>query len=450
MTSSPAPEALVGSTPLTDVERAVTDEIDRRGDELIELARDLIGFDTTAREHEGSPARDEAALQKYLAARLRAAGAETEVWEPEPHETAGNPLTPDGLSFDGRPQMVARIPGLSGGRSLLLNGHIDVVTVEPRERWTSDPLKAEVRGGNLYGRGSCDMKGGIATMVFAAEVLASQGVRLAGDVVICTVTDEESTGGGAVAAVAHGVRADAGIITESTDFEVKIACRGSLMPTVSVPGRPGHASAVQRHWRDGGAVNAIEKAALISDTLNRLSADWSLRRSEYHPFLPPPKVIPTLVAGGEWMVSYPSSCRLDFHISFPPGPTESGSWGDTFRAEIEEWVARASMADPWLDENRPTVTWAPVVPAYRVSSDEPIVSILHGATAAVGRPARVWGMDGWYDGATFTLGGTPTIAFGGGDGINYAHQVDEHIPVADLIAASKALAVTAMRFCGVS
>lgn len=448
MMPSSGPGTLADTARLSDIELAVTDEIERRGSELIELACDLIGFDTTTREQEDSPARDEAALQKYLAARLRVVGAGTDVWEPAPDVLVGNPMTPDGLRFDGRPQMVARLPGTGGGKSLLLNGHIDVVTVEPRERWSSDPFQAEVRGGNLYGRGSSDMKGGIASMVFAAEVLASSGVQLSGDLLICTVTDEESTGGGALAAVAHGVRADAGIVTESTGFEVKIACRGSLMPTVTVPGRPGHASAVQRHWRDGGAVNAIEKAGLVSDALRRLSADWRLRTCDHHPFLPPPQVVPTLIAGGEWMVSYPSSCRLDFHISFPPGPAASDGWGEAIRAEVEDWVLRASVADPWLDEHRPTVAWAPAVPAYQVSPDEPIVAVLHGATADVGRPGRVWGMDGWYDGATFTLGGTPTIAFGPGTGINVAHQVDEHIPVDDLIAASKALAVAAIRFCG--
>ena len=438
----------VAASPIPgDSERQIMDEIARRRDELVALASELIAFDTTAREHNDDPARDEAALQEYLAARLRAAGAETEVWEPAPEDVAGSPMTPPGLRFEGRPQMAARFPGAGSGRSLLFNGHIDVVTVEPRGQWTSDPFRPEVRAGNLYGRGSCDMKGGIASMVFAAEVLASLGIRLAGDLTVCTVTDEESTGCGALAAVAHGVGADAGIVTESTDFEVKIACRGSLMPTITVPGRSGHAGCPQPHWREGGAVNAIDKASLVTDAMRRLETDWRQRGMDHHPYLSPGDIVPTMVAGGEWMVSYPAACRLDYHIAYLPAQAAADGWGGRVRNEVVEWVMRAPQADPWLMENPPTIEWAPEVPAAAVDPDEPIVSITLAASAAAGRPGRMWGMDGWFDGATFTLSGTPTIGFGPGNGSNLAHVVDEYTPVDDLVAAAQALAIAAVRFC---
>ncbi len=434
--------------PPTEIERRVMDEISQRRDELVALASDLIGFDTTAREHNDDPACDEAALQKYLAARLRAAGAEVDLWEPAPEDVAGSPMIPPGLRFDGRPQLVAHFPGAGGGRSLLFNGHIDVVTAEPRERWTSDPFRPEVRDGNLYGRGACDMKGGIAAMVFAAEVLASLDPRLAGDLLVCTVTDEESTGAGGLAAVAHGVRADGGIVTESTDFEVQIACRGSLIPTITVPGRPGHAGCPQPHWRDGGAVNAIDKAGAIADAMRRLETDWRQRSTYHHPYLSPGDIVPVQIVGGEWMVSIPASCRLVYHIAYLPGQADASGWGGRVRDEVAEWVLRASQADPWLAENPPTIEWAPEVPATAVAPDEPIVPIVAAATAAAGRPGRVWGTDGWHDGATFTLGGTPTVAFGPGNGFTIAHIVNEYIPVDDLVAATQALALAALRFCG--
>ena len=448
MTVNPAPLAVADNPSLTEGERRIVDEIASRRDELVALAGDLIGFDTTARERDDDPPRDEAALQKYLAARLRAAGAETDLWEPAPEDVAGSPMTRPGLRFDGRPQLAARFPGAGGGRSLLFNGHIDVVTVEPRDRWTSDPFRAEVRAGNLYGRGSCDMKGGIASMVFAAEVLASLGPRLAGDLIVCTVTDEESTGAGALAAVAHGVRADAGIVTESTDFEVKIACLGSLIPTITVPGRPGHAGCPQPHWREGGAVNAIDKASLVSDAMRRLETDWRQRTDEHHPYLSPGEIVPVQISGGEWIVSYPASCRLVYHIAYLPGQADAAGWGGRVRDEVADWVMRAAGADPWLAENPPTIEWAPEVPAAAVAPDEPIVPIMLAATAAAGRPGRAWGMDGWHDGATFTLDGTPSIAFGPGNGSKLAHMVDEYTPVEDLIAAAQALALAAIRFCG--
>ena len=434
--------------PLSEAERRIVDEIERRRDELITLACDLVNFDTTTRAYPDEPAREEAALQTYLSARLNAAGAETEVWEPAPEDVAGSRLTPPGLRFDGRPQMVARFPGAGSGPSLLFNGHIDVVAPEPREHWTSDPFRAEVRDGKLYGRGSCDMKGGIAAMVFAAEVLASLRLKLGGDLLICTVTDEESTGGGGVAAVAHGVRADAAIVTESTDFEVKIACLGSLIPTITVTGRAGHAGCPQPHWQAGGAVNAIEKAGVIMDAMRRLQLDWRQRTHQHHPLLSVGEIVPVQIDGGEWMVSYPASCRLVYHVAYQPGQADAEGWGGLVRMEISDWIMRACAADPWLVETPPAIEWAPEVPAVEVSPDEPIVPIMVAASAAAGRPSRVTGMNGWHDGATFTLGGTPAIVFGPGDGAMLAHMVDEYTPVDDLVAAAQALALAAWRYCG--
>ncbi len=432
---------------LTDSERMVVDEIQRRRDDLVALACELIAFDTTAREHDQDPARDEAALQNFLAARLRGSGAETDVWEPAPEDVALSPLTPPGLRFDGRPQMAARFVGEGGGRSLLLNGHIDVVTAEPRERWRSDPFRAEVREGKLYGRGACDMKGGIAAMAFAAEILAELGLRLAGDLIVCTVTDEESTGAGGVAAVAHGVRADAGIITESSNGKIQIACRGSLIPTIDVIGRPGHSGMAQPHWREGGAVNAIEKAALVSESLRRFEADWRHRESNHHPYLAPGDIVLTMITGGEWVVSYPSSCRLVYHVAYLPAHADANGWGTALENEIAEWIADAARADPWLAEHPPTIEWAPQVPAVEVSPDLPIVPILVAASAAVGRPGELGGSDSWNDAATFTQSGTPSISFFPSDG-KLAHVTDEYTHVDDLVVGAKSLALAAMRFCG--
>ena len=154
--------------PLSAAEQRVCDAIEARRDELIELTTTLIGFDTTARTA-GDPPRQEAALQEYLAARLQGIGADIDLWEPDAAALQGKPLVPPGLGFAGRPQLIATKSGRGGGRSLVLNGHIDVVSAEPRDAWASDPFTAELRDGKLFGRGACDMKGGIAAMVLAAE-----------------------------------------------------------------------------------------------------------------------------------------------------------------------------------------------------------------------------------------------------------------------------------------
>jgi acetylornithine deacetylase len=431
---------------LDQLERRITEEIERRADDLVALASDLIGFDTTARGVHDPP-RDEAALQEYLGERLRRAGAAADVWEPRPSDVEGSRLVPSGLRFDGRPQMAALFAGTGGGRSLLFNGHIDVVSGDPRDLWTSDPNKAEVRDGYLYGRGACDMKGGVASMTFAAEVLASLGVRLAGDLIVCTVTDEESTGAGGVAAVAHGVRADAGIVTEPTSFDAWVACRGSLIPTITVRGRTGHAGVGQPDWRDGGAVNAIDKAEVVLRALRGLHEEWRTRSDHQHPHLSPGDVIPVVIEGGHWIVSYPASCKVTYHVAYHPAHADAEGWGGDVERELVECVRRAADHDPWLVENPPTFEWAPGVPASEIDPQNAVVQIALDAGAAVGAPGKRSGMDSWHDGATFTLAGTPCICYGPSD-LNVAHTVDEYVPVIDLVRCAQALAVAAIRYCG--
>jgi acetylornithine deacetylase len=422
-------------------------EIEQRQDELVELLRTLIRFDTTTHQPGDAP-RDEVALQTFLADRLERAGAQVQVWEPDAASLAGHPMVPEGFSFEGRPQLVARFAGVGGGRTLLLNGHIDVVSIEPRERWAHDPFAALVADGRVHGRGSCDMKGGVACMSFAAETLAALGVPLSGDLIVNTVSEEESTGAGGLA-MARALQADGAIVPEPGDLDVWIACRGSLLPTITVEGRSGHAGVAPRHPDDGGPVNAIEKMAILLEAVRRLREEWALRPR--HPYLSPAEIVPTMVSGGEWVVSYPASCRLDCHIEYLPEWADERGFGSRVEREFEDWIARAAATDPWLREHPPAIEWLiGGVPPAEIAEDEPIVQIALGATRAIGRPCELGGLDNWHDGATLIVeAGIPSICLGPGD-IHLAHTAEESVPVADLVDCAKALAVSAMRFCGVA
>ncbi len=440
--------------PLTAAERRVCEAIETGRGELVGLAGALIGFDTTARQV-GDPSRDEAALQEYLAARLSAAGASVDVWEPDAAALAGMPLVPPGLSFEGRPQLIARKVGRGGGRSLVFNGHIDVVSAEPRSEWTSDPFVPSVRDGLLYGRGACDMKGGIAAMVFAVETLSALGVSLDGDLLVATNTDEESSGAGGTALVEHGLRADAGVVTEPTGFQTWIACRGSDYGVITVPGRPGHAEVRQPDWRLGGAVNAIEKTAAVLEAIASLRQAWASHPGMSHPYLSPPSLLPTLARAGEWAVTYPASCELTIAVMYLPAQADPSGWGSEVRREVEQWIATETSKDDWLREHPPVIKWwpNPVMP-FEISPDEPIVGVMQGASEDVGHPGRLGGLDSWYDGATLTqLAGIPSIGYGppgfDTDGVSVAHMIDEFVPVDGLVAAAQGLAVAAMRFCGI-
>ena len=440
---------------LTPDERRLCEEIEGRRDQLVALASDLIAFDTTARKV-GDPPRDETALQEHLAGRLRRVGAEVDLWEPDAASMRGRPLVPDGLDFAGRPQLIARLRGAGGGQALVFNGHIDVVSAEPRGRWSTDPFRAAVREGRLYGRGACDMKGGIAAMVLAAEALADLGISLAGDLVVATNTDEESSGAGGSALLERGLKADAGVVTEPTGFDVWVACRGSEYGVVRVPGRPGHAEVRQPDWRRGGAVNAIEKSAGVLEAIRSLRAEWAERDGLDHPHLSRPDLLPTMAAAGEWPVTYPAECDLTIAVMYLPGQADQRGWGSEVRSEVEAWITRETAVDDWLEANPPSFAWwSNAVMPFEIAVEEPIVQTTLEATRDVLRPGRLSGLDSWYDGATLTqLGGIPSIGYGppgfDSQGVSLAHVVDEYVPVDGLVGCAQGLAVTAMRFCGAS
>ncbi len=414
-----------------------------RADELVELTRRLVGFDTRPPTPE-EPCHQEADLQHYLADRLRAAGAAVEVAEPDVAAMAAHDMIPPGFSFAGRPQLVARFAGSGDGRTLLFNGHVDTVGVEPRDRWRFDPLAGTVADGAVHGRGACDMKGGVACMVFAAEVLASLGIGLHGDLIVNTVTEEESTGAGGLV-TARTITADGAIVPEPSGLDVWIACRGSLLHRITVTGRAGHAGIAPRHPGDGGAVNAIEKMAVVLDAIRRLREEWSLRAR--HPYLSPADCVPTIITGGEWLVSYPETCVLDCHIEYLPGEADAAGYGSRVDAEFRDWIARAANADPWLAAHPPVIeSVAGAVPPAEVPADDPLVVAALGASRAIHPPAALAGLDNWHDGATLTVeGGIPAVCLGPGS-IHEAHTLTEHVPISELVACSQALALAALRF----
>jgi acetylornithine deacetylase len=422
-----------------DVESRIADEISQGRDDLVDLAGNLIGWDTTARAP-ADPPRQEPHLQEYLAGRLRAAGARVDLWEPEPD--------PSGLSFEGRPQLAATFRGTGGGRSLLFNGHVDVVTPEPLDQWTSDPWRAEVRDGVLYGRGACDMKGGIAAMVFAAETLARLGIRLGGDLILNTNTDEETSGAGSRACVAHGIRADAGICTEPTGGQLWVACRGSRSVEITVAGRAGHAELVQPEWQDGGAVNAIDKAELVLAAVRELRDHLRGDPAQSHPYLAPGTIVTTLISGGEWIVSYPANCKITANLLYLPMQADADGFGNGVAGEVERWVNTAVRRDPWLAAHPPRFAWGPDLPPFEVTSDHPIVRTVQAAAASTGLGLQIGALDSWFDAASFNRAGAAMMIGYGPGQIGVAHTIDEHVAVDDLVRCAQTLAISAVRWCG--
>ena len=272
-----------------------------------------------------------------------------------------------------------------------------------------------MRDGRLYGRGACDMKGGIAAMVFAVEVLSSVGVSLDGDLLVATNTDEESSGAGGTALVAHGLRADAGVVTEPTGFQTWIACRGSEYGVITRArsararrGSPARLAPRRRGQRDreGGRGAGRDRFA---------AGSWGARPGLSHPLLSPPSLLPTLARAGEWPVTYPASCELTIAVMYLPVQADAVGVGER-GAPRGRGVDRAGDArsDDWLHEHPPAIEWWPnAVMPFEISEDEPIVGVMRGASEDVGGPRPLGGLDSWYDGATLTqLAGTRRSATG--------------------------------------
>jgi acetylornithine deacetylase len=430
---------------LSPSERRACEAVAARREALVALTRELVAFDTVTHTP-GSPPRQERALQEHLARLLESHGAEVTLQEPDASPLRPHPMVPEELTFEGRPQLVARFRGSGGGRTLLLNGHVDVVDVEPRSNWKmGDPFDAEISEGRLYGRGTCDMKGGVASMVVAACTLAALGIPLAGDLIVNTVTEEESTGAGGLFA-ARTLQADAAIVPEPSSLAVWVACRGSLLPRITVRGRAGHAGIAPLPPQQGGAVNAIEKMAIVLAAVERLREHWAQQPA--HPYLSAGDCVPTIITGGEWLVTYPAECALECHIEYLPYRADEHGYGALVEREFESWIAEAAARDPWLREHPPEVAWGVGgVPPAEVAADDPIVQTLVAAGRDLGQPHELGGLDNWHDGATLTVeAGIPAVCFGPGD-IHRAHTADEFVPIDDLVACAQRIALTAMRFC---
>jgi acetylornithine deacetylase len=274
---------------------------------------------------------------------------------------------------------------------------------------------------------------------------------------VATNTDEESSGAGGTALVARGLQADAAIVTEPTNFKAWVACRGSEYGVVRVPGRPGHAEIRQPDWRRGGAVNAIEKSAIVLEAISALRDEWAAREGFEHPFLSRPSLLPTMARAGEWPVTYPAQCELTIAVLYLPVQADERGWGSHVCEEVERWIARESASrDDWLAEHPPVIEWWPnrVMP-FEIAESEPIVETVLASTAELGLAGGLGGLDSWYDGATLTqLGGIPAIGFGppgfDAEGVSVAHMIDEYVPVDGLVACAQGVAVATMRFCGLA
>lgn len=344
------------------------------------------------------------------------------------------------LHYRGRPNVVGVLRGDGGGRSLILNGHIDTVTVEPRGEWTRDPFGAEIGGGFLFGRGASDMKGGLMAGLMALACLREAGVRLRGDVTVQSVVNEEHAGNGTLDLVRRGYTADAAIVLEPTENTVAVSHPGGLYFQVTVPGRPRSPGA---RWHGGAqdGVSAIEKLGPVIEALLELERRYHAAGAAggAAPFA----LVLGKVAGGHYETVTASQAVLRGGAYFMPGVGDVLAVMQAFR----DAIATANAADPFLREH-------PARLEFLHHDDATAAPAASAIAACAGERLRRRGGAGDARPGPFACdmrhlvnqGGIPTIVFGPGT-IAEAHRPDERIPLADYLAAIEHLIEIIVAWC---
>lgn len=326
----------------------------------------------------------------------------------------------------GRPNVVGVLRGTGGGRSLMLNGHLDTVGVEGM----AAPYTPSRRGSQILGRGSSDMKASIAAMLWTARAIAEAGIRLRGDLLIACVCDEEYASIGSDALVKE-FTADAAIVTEPTDLGLCLAHRGFVWVEVETIGRAAHGS------RPLEGIDAIAHMGRVLGAMEAYSHDLAGRA---HPALvTPPSVHASIIQGGREWSMYPDHCRLQIERR-----TVSGETPASVMAEFESLLAGLSAQDPQFRATaRPVFSRDP----FETSADAPIAQAVATAIEQVlGQPARQVGMTAWTDAAILQSAGIPTLLFGNTGG--GWHSLDEYVEAESVTQCADVLIATTLAWCG--
>ncbi|HEU4324621.1 MAG TPA: ArgE/DapE family deacylase [Roseiflexaceae bacterium] len=418
---------------LTETERRVLDQIDERA--LVETLGELLAVPSVG----GTPG--ELRVQRVAAQLLEREGLAVELAELDLAALLAHPRFPGSEVERTAALAVQGTLGAGDGRRLVFNGHLDVVPAGDESAWASPPWRAHVAGGRVYGRGACDMKGGVAALIHAAGAIRRAGVQLRGTLAVQTVIGEEDGGLGSFAAGLRWPGADGAVIAEPTELRPVLAQAGALTFRLRVVGRAAH-----------GALRAEGHSALDAYLpLHRALAELERERNSAveHPLmraLPLPYPISVgMVRAGEWSSTVPEQLVAEGRYGVRVGePVEQA------RAALERAVAATTAADPWLCANPPALEWwGGQFDSAVIAADHPLAQTLSGALADQNRDTAPAGVSYGSDMRLLQhIGGTPALLCGPGD-VRLAHQRDESIPIADLLAAARVYALTALRFLGV-
>lgn len=424
----------------------------------LELLKNLISYQSVNPALvESGYEKAELPAQEFLEEWLSSREWDVELWEPDynklKEEYEGEPGFVKGRKFDGRPNLIARRAYSTEEPTILLHGHIDVVPAD-EPGWDVDPFKGVIRDKKIYGRGTVDMKGGLAAMLFAVSAISKSEFEPKGAIEFATVSDEEAGGMGTLA-LAHRLKNNdthyaGSILGEPTDQMVAPISRGILWGKVNVQGRSGHIEVNQPHWRDGGAVDAFQKGLKIVEAIEDLNEEWSKRPEKNHPLLPRPCMINIAeFSAGHSPTSYANSCEITFNVQYLPHEQDEERLGTNVKKEIENYFKRVAKLDSWLEEHPPEIEWIIDADSYELSREHKFFQKTKEGLESSGLEFQLGGVETHTDaGRIGYLAGIPTINLGPGK-MRLAHQVNEHLTVDEFLDTARSYAALILTHLGV-
>jgi acetylornithine deacetylase len=427
---------------IEDVSEIIAASVDSLQNELFAFAQRLVRSPSLPGEEQG--------VQALVAAKLRELELRVDIVPSRLEELAGHPaFCDDGVSFAGRANVVGRWVGAASedqagdgsARSLIVNGHVDVVPPGDEASWADPPWSGAVKDGKLYGRGSCDMKAGLASAIFALEALRAIGYGPRGEVLVESVIGEETGGIGTLTTLVKGYRADAAIIMEPTQLRPCPVQAGALTFRLRVPGRSVHAC-----MRTVG-VSAIETFCRILGTLDQLERDR--QRSYHNPLYEHSTLVAPIscgtIRGGDWHSTVPSEVIVEGRYGVLPGESVEAA-----RRVLADALREAAAKDSWMRDHPPVLEWLEgQFESGQTDRQEPIVGTLVGSHRIVtGEEPRLEGVTYGSDLRLFTNhANIPAVLYGPGNVAN-AHTVDEFVDLRDVVTSTKVLALTIYQWCG--
>ncbi|MEH7454935.1 peptidase [Gottfriedia acidiceleris] len=420
---------------MSHYKKVIQDYISDHKEKTIDLLRQLV--------MENSVSGNESKAQAIVLEKLRELELDLDVWEPDLKEMKEHPYfisTRD--SFTGSPNIVATLKGTSGGKSMILNGHIDVVPEGNIQQWTYSPYSATVVDNKLYGRGATDMKGGNVALILAIEAIKRSGITLKGNVYFQSVIEEESGGAGTLATILRGYTADGVIIPEPTNMKFFIKQQGSMWFRLKVKGKVAHGGTRYE------GVSAIEKSVLIIQQIQKLEQLRNERIADplYDGVPIPIPINIGTIQGGTWPSSVSDLVTLEGRFGVAPNERLEDA-----KIEFENWIDNIKNIDDWFVENPVEVEWfgARWVPGTVEADSELVQTLQRNYLETIKQnpvvEAAPWGTDG---GLFTQILNIPMIVFGPGE-TKVAHYPDEFIDLDQMFLAAEIIASTLIDWCGV-